>query len=136
MTKQIFALLVLIVSAGSAFGQTKVGEQWVDNNLAFEIIYDDVRTKGRIDICIVDTSRATSCIENLQSGFEVKVYDASDKMIWEGIGSGRTSALMLPNPLPQAKYVTIKAFKPYVTNKSTGTRIHQEQPIEIKYTVR
>lgn len=136
MMKQTFALLVLIVSAVSTFGQTKVGDQWVDNNLSFEITYEDVREKGRIDVCIVDTSRATTCIENLQSGFEVKVYDASDKMLWEGIGSGRTNMLQLPNPLPEANYFTIKAFKPYVTNKSTRTRIHQEKPIEIKYTLR
>lgn len=136
MMKQTFALLVLIASAFSAFSQTKVGEKWVDNNLTFQVTYDAVRTEGRMDICIADTSRDAACIENLQSGFEVKVYNASDEMLWEGIGSGRSNMLQLPKAMPDAKYVTIKAFKPYVINKRTSTRIHQDETIEIKHTLR
>ena len=136
MMKQTFALLVFIVSTISALGQTKVGEKWIDNNLTFQVTFDDVRANGRMDICIVDTSRGDACIENLQSGFEVKVYDASDNMLWEGIGSGRSNMLKLPKAMPEAKYVTIKAFKPYVINKRTSTRIHQDEPMEIKYKLR
>ncbi|AEV33766.1 hypothetical protein Oweho_2806 [Owenweeksia hongkongensis DSM 17368] len=135
MMKQTFALLILIATAISGYSQTKVGDKWMDNNLAFEITYEAIRTEGRMDICIADTSR-DACIENLQSGFEVKVFDASNTMIWEGIGSGRTNMLKLPKALPNASYVTIMAFKPFVTNKSTGTKIHQDKRIEIKHTIK
>ena len=134
MMKHTFALLVLIVISISSFGQTKVGDKWMDNNLTFQITYETIRTEGRMDICIADTSR-DACIENLQTGFEVKVFDASNTMIWEGIGSGRANMLKLPKALPNASYVSIKAFKPFVVNKRTGTQIFQDKPIEIKYTI-
>src|SRR5690606_9807946 len=111
MMKHTFALLVLIVTSISGYSQTKVGDKWMDNNLTFQITYEAIRTEGRMDICIADTSR-DACIENLQSGFEVKVFNASNTLIWEGIGSGRTYMLKLPKALPDAAYVTIKAFKP------------------------
>ncbi len=112
--------------------QEKVGDRWVDNNLSFEVVKQSIKKDGRLTICILDTTR-NACIENLQTGFELKVYDASDKMIWEGIGSGRTKQVTLPQALPTASYITIKAFKPYVTNKRTGNLIHQDKAIESKH---
>jgi len=133
MMKNIFALLLLCTTSVLTFGQTQVGEKWVDNNLTFQITYEDIKGQGRMDICIADTSRGDACIENLQSGFEVKVYDTESNLLWEGIGSGRSSMLKLPKAMPEASYVTIKAFKPYVVNKRTSTLIHQDENIQIKH---
>lgn len=132
--KKTFALLLLMVSSVSMMAQEKVGDRWVDNNLSFEVVNQSIKKDGKLTICVFDTTR-NSCIENLQTGFELKVYDASGNMIWEGIGSGRTKQVTLPKPLPKASYITIKAFKPYVTNKRTGNLIHQDKPIQSKHTL-
>jgi hypothetical protein len=130
--KKTFVLLLLLSLTVGLKAQQKVGDRWVDNNLSLAVVNESIKKDGKLTICVMDTSR-NACIENLQTGFELKVYDASDKMIWEGIGSGRTKQVTLPRPLPQASYVTIKAFKPYVTNKRTGTLIHQDKPIQSKH---
>ncbi len=114
--------------------QEKVGDRWVDNNLSFYVVNESIKKDGKLTICVFDTTR-DACIENLQTGFELKVYDASDEMIWEGIGSGRTKQVTLPTALPKASYITIKAFKPYVTNKRTGNLIYQDKAIQKKHTL-
>lgn len=126
------AALLLIASSGLVHAQEKVGDHWVDNNLSLKVVSQSIKTDGRLTICVADTSRDL-CVENLQTGFEIKAYDASGKMLWEGIGSGRTRQVQLPNPLPNARFITLKAFKPWVTNKRTGNLIHQDKTIEIKY---
>ena len=135
MNNKLSLSLLLLMLSISVFGQQKVGDKWVDNNLSFKITEDKVKLKGEFTFCVLDTSRET-CIENLSTGIEVKVFSADDKQIWEGIASGRTKSLKLPKALPKARYMTLKAFKPWVTNKLTGNLIHQSAPIEIKYYIK
>lgn len=123
-------LIVLSVNA-----QNLVGDKWIDNNLSIEVKIDAIKTKGEFYICIADTSRG-ECIENLVSGVEVKVYNSSNKLLWEGIATGRTLGMVLPKPMPDAHYLKIKTFKPWVINKSTGTRIHQDEHINVKYLIK
>ena len=118
-----------------ASAQQRDGNRWVDNNLAFSIVEDKIKKEGVFTFCILDTSRER-CIENLSTGVEVKVYDSNDKMLWEGLASGKVKQLKLPRALPGAKYMLIKAFKPWVANRLTGTLIHQEKPIELKYYIK
>ncbi len=125
------SLVVLIIASGSIFGQIKVGDKWVDNNLTFMIIEEDIRTAGTMAVCISDTS--SNCISNLQSGFEIRFYDAADQQIWAGKTAGRSELLEFPAPMESASYVVLKAFKPFVLNVATGTLIHQDKPIELKY---
>lgn len=129
------SVLFLVFSVNALMAQTKVGDKWVDNNLSFKVIYDNVKANGRLDICLADTSR-DACIENLQSGFELWIYNSQDELLWNGIGSGRTYSVKLPKAYPQASYIKIKAFKPYVTNRISRGRIHQDKPIEIKYNLK
>ncbi len=122
-------LLSLTISA-----QELVDGRWTDDNLQFKVLEQFVKTKGEIYICISDSS-GDVCIENLVSGFELKVYNAQDKLLWEGFGSGRRKGVKLPQAFPQAHYFTLKAFKPWVVNKQSGNRIHQAKAIELKYTL-
>lgn len=130
---QLFLLLITISYLAS--GQQKVGDKWMDDNLTFDVVEDNVKLKGEFTFCVFDTSRST-CIENLSTGLKVKVFDAEGKQIWEGIASGRSKTLKLPKALPTARYMVLKAFKPWVTNKLTGTLIHQSAPIETKYYIK
>lgn len=120
---------------GSLKAQELVNGRWVDNNLTIWIEQDQIRSKGVLYYCIADTSRGT-CIQNLSSGFELKLYDKEGKLIYEGIASGRRRGVQLPKPFPKAYEVEIKAFKPWVTNKSNAGRIHQDQVIRVKYKVK
>ena len=125
-------LFLFLMASTAVWAQEKVGDRWVDNNLTLKVVKESIKKDGVLTLCVADSVRDL-CIENLQTGFELKVYDAAGNMLWEGIGSGRTRQVKLPNALPNANYITISAFKPYVTNKSTGNRIHQDKPIQTKY---
>ena len=132
--KNLLILCSLLFATG-AMAQTKVGDKWVDNNLTIRVVQDDIKKKGEFYYCIADTSRGP-CIQNLVTGVEVKVYNAKNEVLWEGIASGRLKGLKLPKAMPTASYIRIKAFKPWVVNKSTGSRIHQDKVIDIKYVVK
>lgn len=131
-----FLLTILFINLNFfGYSQEKVGDKWVDNNLTFEIVKDNIKTKGEFTFCIFDTLRS-SCIQNLSSGLEVKAFDSDGNLIWVGIATGMKKSLKLPKPLPRARYLTLVAFKPWVANKSTGNLIHQDMPIEIKYYIK
>ncbi len=117
------------------FSQEKIGDKWVDNNLTFDIVSDDIKEKGEFSFCIYDTLRGT-CIQNLSTGFEVKAYDGAGNLVWEGIATGTNKSLKLPRSLPTARYITLVAFKPWVANKTSGNLIHQDKPIETKYYIK
>ena len=128
-------LIILILSVGSLKAQEYVNGRWQDDNLTIWIEKDEIRAKGELFYCIADTSRGT-CIQNLSSGFELKLYDATGKLIYEGFASGRRRGVKLPQAYPQAREVALKAFKPWVINKSNAVKIHQEKAIEVKYKVK
>ncbi len=127
--------LAFFLALGSLQAQELVNGRWVDNDLTIWIEQDQIRSQGVLYYCIADSARGT-CIENLSSGFELKLYDASGKVIYEGIASGRRRGVKLPKAYPNAAEVELKAFKPWVTNKSNAGRIHQAKAIEVKYKVK
>lgn len=130
----ILTVLFLGLTSHLAMGQKKEGNRWVDNNLTIWVIRDQIKKKGQFYYCVADTSR-DRCIVNLTTGVHVQVYNKNDNLLWKGRATGRTSGLKLPEQLPQAEYLTIKAFDSYVINKSTGTHIYQKEPIRIKYYI-
>ena len=135
MSKLNIAGLILILTAFAGRAQEKIGDRWVDNNLSLEVTNDQIKEKGVFTFCVIDTSQGY-CVENLTTGVEVKAFDRQGKEIWKGIGSGRVKKLKLSKPLPEAYYLVIKAFKPHVVNRSTGSLIYQEKPMEVKYYIK
>lgn len=133
--KSTFHIFLLFLVAHGAMGQELIDGKWVDNNLQFRIEKDLIKSKGELYFCIADQSR-DACIENLSSGFELKIYDAQGRLLWEGIGSGRRRGLKLPQAFPGAAKLTMKAFKPYVINKRTGNRIYQDEAIILNYQIK
>ncbi len=123
---------ILFLSHINLFSQQKIGEKWIDNNLQISVQKEAVKTLGYLTFCIMDTTE-NFCVENLQTGLEVHVYNEKDEKIYAGKTTGRIPDLKFPEPMPAAHYVVLKAFKPWVTNKLTGTRIHQDEPLELKY---
>lgn len=111
--------------------QQKQGERWIDNNLTFKVISERVQQRGMMKICISDTS--DECIQNLSSGFVVRIYDENNNQLWAGKSAGREDMIRFPRAMPKASYIVLTAFKPYVLNQATGTLIHQDEPIELKY---
>jgi len=126
-----FIFTVLLGLQLSVSAQQKQGEYWVDNNLNFKVISERVQQRGMMKICISDTTG--ECIQNLSSGFVVRIFDENDKQLWAGKSAGREEMLKFPSAMPEASYLVLTAFKPYVLNRATGTRIHQDEPIELKY---
>lgn len=127
--------LSLFLSISGLMAQEKINGRWVDNNLTLRIEQDEIRTKGVLYYCIADTSRDV-CIQNLSTGFELKLYDAQGNLIYEGFASGRRRGVQLPKAFPNAVEVELTAFKPWVINKSTATKIHQAKAIRVKYRVK
>lgn len=127
--------LCLFLSAAGLQAQEKINGRWVDNNLTIWIEDDQIRKEGVLYYCVADTSRGV-CIRNLSTGFELKLYDAQGKLIYEGFASGRRSGVKLPKAYANAYEVEITAFKPWVINKSTATKIHQDKAIRVKYRVK
>lgn len=133
--KNSFLILCLSLMALQLSAQEKINGRWVDNNLTIWLEQDLVRTKGVLYYCVADTSRGV-CIQNLSTGFELRLYDAQGQMIYEGFASGRRRGVKLPQAFPKAYEVEIVAFKPWVVNKSTAGRIYQEERIRVKYRLK
>jgi hypothetical protein len=125
--------MLLLTSALSA--QTQVGDKWVDNNLTLKVAYDKIKTQGVFAFCVYQSAEE-KCVENLTTGVEIEVQDAQGKVLWKGTAKGHKKSLKLPAAYPNATYLVLRAFKPWVVNKNTGTRIHQEKALEIKYSIK
>lgn len=135
MLKLVFITFLSLWFAHSLWAQQKVGDRWVDDGLQLVVVDDQLKASGSFSICIQDTVN-DFCIENLTTGVTVWVYSASDEILWEGIASGRTPRLVLPRSMPDAHYLVVEAFKPFVINKLTATRIHQSEPLRTKYYIK
>jgi hypothetical protein len=128
----VATLLCLLIGVSiNAQPVQQQSDRLVDNNLKFKVITERVHTRGMMEVCISDTSE--NCIDNLLSGYVVRIFDADGNEIWAGKTAGRDQMLKFPKPMPEATWITFTAFKPYVLNRITGTRIYQDQPIETKY---
>lgn len=115
--------------------QTKVGEEWVDNNLQLQVEYDDIKKTGIFSVCIYSTERE-QCIENLSTGFEIELLTGGGEVLWKGTSMGRKKQLKLPKAFAGATTLRLTAFKPYVVNKNTGTRIHQDKKLNVTYIIK
>lgn len=133
--KTLYSLLFISLFSAHLSAQEKINGVWVDNNLTIWIEQDQIRSQGILYYCVADTSRGV-CIQNLSTGFELRLYDAEGKLIYEGIASGRRRGVQLPKAYPNAYEVEIVAFKPWVINKSTAGKIHQAEKIRVKYKVK
>ena len=126
----------LAVAFFTASGQEqKEDGTWWDNNLEFQVQSDLLKQFGELEICIFDKSHET-CIENLVTAYEVRIYNAQQKELWSSLWTGKDMNMVFKKSFPEASYVIIKAMRPFVINKLTGTRIYQDEPMELKYTVK
>lgn len=135
MKLRLVGLLVICMLSLEALAQTKVGDKWVDKDLTLMLVNQNIRSKGEFYVCVWDSARSV-CIENLVTGFEIEIMDQNGKVLYQGTASGRRKGLRLPEPLPTAGSIKLKAFKPWVINKSTGTYIYQEDRITVKYPIK
>lgn len=133
---QTLLLVVMVCSSTFLTAQPEeVGDSLVDNNLTMRLVDDKIKRHGEFTICIGDTAGGP-CIQNLVTGLKIKVWDASGELLWEGKATGRLKSMRLPRAMPRAARLELEAFKPYVVNKSTGTRIHQDEKIHVKHAVK
>jgi hypothetical protein len=127
-------LAILILMPFWIFGQEQRGDTLYDNNLVFKVVEDMIVRRGILEICIYDSKREI-CVENLITGYEIRVYDRNGQEIWNSLWTGRNKRMKFKNPIREAHYVVIKANRPLVINVLTGTRIYQDQPMELKFFV-
>jgi hypothetical protein len=127
-----FAALALF---GFRFAGHQPEEKVYDDRLSFKIISESVRSEGVFEMCISRPADGP-CIENLFTSYETLVYDASGKEIWSGLWMGEKRKIRFATPLPEARSMTLRALKPFVINRSGGSRIYQHKPIEIKVVLR
>ena len=133
--KNYLLIFCIALMSTTLSAQEKINGRWVDNNLTIWLEEDQVRSQGVLYYCVADTSRGV-CIQNLSTGFELKLYDAQGQMIYEGFASGRRRGVKLPQAFPKAYEVEIIAFQPFVVNKSTASRIYQDERIRVKYKLK
>jgi hypothetical protein len=134
MKHHIAALLMLAFFTVTAQVQKEDGTWW-DNDLAFKVTDDQMKLKSELEICIYHTTKE-KCIENLVTGFEVRIYDASGKELWNSLWTGSQKRIKFKKKFPQASYLVIKATRPFVINELTTNRIYQDKPMELKHTIR
>jgi hypothetical protein len=114
--------------------QERRGDTLWDNNLQFLVVEDLIVRRGILEICIYDSKRDI-CVENLVTGFEVRVFNAKDEEVWNSLWTGRNKRMRFKNPIRDAHYVIIKANGPFVINLLSGSRVYQDQPMELKFFV-
>lgn len=132
---KFFIAFGLILSAGFASAQVqKEDGTWWDNNLQFKVQKDLLKQFGELQICIYDSKREL-CIENVVAAYEVRIYDATNKEIWNSLWTGKDMDMVFSKKFPTAHYVVIKATRPFVINVLSATRIYQDKPMELKYFV-
>ncbi len=128
------ALTCLFGSSMQAQVQKEDGTWW-DNNLEFEVLHENLDSNGQLVLCIKNVE-VDRCIENLTTGFQVNIYDSGDKELWTSLWTGRSLDFKFKKSFPEAIYIIIKANKNYVVNSMTGTRIYQDEPLELRYTLK
>ncbi len=129
-----FALVLFTTLSSMAIAQTEIDGKYYDNNLRFYVVEENVKRTGLLDICIADENNR--CVENLMTGYEVWAYDQSGKVIWKSIWSGQKMRMTFKQKIPNAHSIEIKARAPFVVNKLTTTRIYQDSPMELRYTLK
>ena len=134
MKQLIFVLLVFSGWLAAAQEQHEDGTWW-DNNLEFKVEQDLLKKLGEIEICIYHKTNAM-CVENLMTTFEIRIFDAANNEIWNSLWTGKDMYIVFSKAFPTAHHVTVRALRPFVINKLTGTRIYQDKALELKYEVK
>ncbi len=130
-----FLSLALLLTTFLSNGQVKREDgTWYDENLAFQVIEEDVVDKGELLICIYNTEN-NRCIHNLMTPFEVLVFNEDGEQIWNSTWTGANTDLKFRMPLRGAAYIIVRARNDYVINKLTGDRIFTNGPMELRYDV-
>lgn len=134
--KKFFYLLTFLTCLFSkkVYSQTYENGKWIDDNLTFKVVYENIKKSGELHLCIANKNNDL-CIGNLMVPFEVFIYDRKDSLIWSSIWTGNNMQLKFKRKLPMAYKVNVKAKAPYVINKLTTTKIYQKQPLELIYIV-
>lgn len=108
---------------------------WFDDQLTFHVENELIRQYGELTVCVWHNANEM-CIENLMTAYEILVYNAQDEEIYTSLWTGRVPDVVFKKPLPEAKYIIIRAQRDFVINVLTGTRIYTGEPLELKYDVR
>ena len=134
-SRAILVLAFLTTFLNSATAQTqKEDGTWWDNNLEFAVLYENIDSTGELMFCIAQI-KEQKCVENLTTGYQVKIYDSNNKEIWNSLWTGRSLDIKFKKSFPEAAYLTIAANKNYVINSMTGTRIYQDKALFLKYNL-
>jgi hypothetical protein len=128
MTK-ILTILILITTT-QAFSQTKLSDgSWEDKNLSFEIIQEEIKQKGYLELCI---QKNGICIENLTIGFTIIILDNAGKEISSSLWTGKNMKIKFEKSFLEAEKIIVEAGAPFVINNLTGTRIKTGNRLKIE----
>ena len=106
-----------------------------DNELSFYVVSEQMRKYGEIEVCVF-SDKVNMCVGNLTTSFEIHIFDANDQLLAKSIWLGMNLNIKFKKNYPKAKYLEIKAVKPFVINKTTGSKIYQDEPISGKFTLK
>lgn len=133
---RVLVLLAFLISSLFISAQEQRADgTWWDNNLTFYVKADMIKSFGELEICIWNSEREM-CIENVMTTYEIRIYDAANKEIWNSMWTGKDMYMKFKKKMPNAHHLTITALRPFVINKTSTTRIYQDKPMALKYIVK
>jgi hypothetical protein len=132
MKLSLIATFLMLTAFSIQAQEQKPDGTWWDNDLTFKVVDDKLKLKSELEICI---AKNETCVENLVTGFEVRIYDSAGKELWNSLWTGSNKRIKFKKKFPQASYVVIKATRPFVINQLTTNRIYQDKPMELKHTI-
>ncbi len=142
MTKLKFALVLLFLLPFAGWSQVNTEKtlssdttKIVDNDLSFYVVSEQMRKYGEIEVCVF-SDKMNMCVGNLTTSFEIHIFDANDQLIAKSIWLGMNLNIKFKKNYPKAKYVLIKAVKPFVINKTSGRKIYQDEPLSGKFMLK
>ena len=128
MTKVL--TIIILLTATQAFSQTKLSDgSWEDKDLSFEIIQEEIKQKGYLELCI---QKNGFCIENLTIGFSIIILDNASKEIWSSLWTGKNMRIKFEKNFLEAEKIIVEAGAPFVINNLTGTRIKTGKRLRIE----
>ena len=128
MTKVL--TIIILLTASQAFSQTKLSDgSWEDKDLSFEIIQEEIKQKGYLELCI---QKNGFCIENLTIGFSIIILDNASKEIWSSLWTGKNMRIKFEKSFLEAEKIIVEAGASFVINNLTGTRIKTGKRLRIE----
>lgn len=128
-----FLIIAILLSSISSIAQVQREDgTWYDDSLSFHVVEEDLKEKGTMLLCIYNEANER-CVHNLITPFEILIYDAEDRQIWNSAWSGQNPDIKFRFPMRGAAYIIIQSRNDYVVNSMTGTRIYTDGPLYLKY---